>query len=297
MLVTVIIPTFNACQYIGEALESALLQESNDLKVDVVVVDDGSTDDTERVVRSFLPRVRYFVVSHCGHPGTVRNHGLKQAHGDLVAFLDADDIWIGNSLQWRVSFLANSNALGFVYGNYFRLKDGRYSQRYPAVDPPSGKVFKELCGGEFFVNTSTVVARRTLVDDIGGFLPGFEYAEDFWLWLQMAWRAPVAYIPAPVTVTRFRVNRASNVPLEKHRKRVTEVLWRVARDYPESAAVCSSSAIAVMVNSAKKCWHRREWWEFFQCTASMLREPRALQQRITGFVKRRMSRLVKVGQT
>ena len=89
-LISVIIPVFNGDKYLGEAIESILSQ--NDFRLEVIVVDDGSTDDTAKVVESFGSSVRYYYQMNAG-PAAARNHGITLTQGDFFAFLDADDLW------------------------------------------------------------------------------------------------------------------------------------------------------------------------------------------------------------
>jgi glycosyltransferase involved in cell wall biosynthesis len=105
-LVSVIIPVFNGEKYLGEAIESVLVQ--NDFRLEVIVVDDGSTDDTAKITESFGSSVRYYYQKNAG-AGAARNHGIILARGEFFAFLDADDFWLEKKmlLQWR-AFEADS---------------------------------------------------------------------------------------------------------------------------------------------------------------------------------------------
>jgi glycosyltransferase involved in cell wall biosynthesis len=99
-LISVIIPVFNGDKYLGEAIESILSQ--NDFRLEVIVVDDGSTDNTAKIVESFDSSVRYYYQMNAG-PAAARNHGIKLTQGDFFAFLDADDLWTADKikLQWN----------------------------------------------------------------------------------------------------------------------------------------------------------------------------------------------------
>jgi glycosyltransferase involved in cell wall biosynthesis len=98
-LISVIIPVYNGDKYLAEAIESVLAQ--NGFRLDVIVVDDGSTDNTARVVESFGSAVRYYHQIKAG-PGAARNKGISLAQGDYISFLDADDLWTENKMnrQW-----------------------------------------------------------------------------------------------------------------------------------------------------------------------------------------------------
>jgi glycosyltransferase involved in cell wall biosynthesis len=114
MKISVLIPCYNAARYLSEALESAFAQG---LPLhEVVVVDDGSTDETERVVAAFGERVQYHRQTHAGI-GTARNRALELSSGELIAFLDADDVWPSGSLAARLAALEADDSLEYVYGD------------------------------------------------------------------------------------------------------------------------------------------------------------------------------------
>jgi glycosyltransferase involved in cell wall biosynthesis len=98
-LISVIIPVFNGAKYLGGAIESVLAQ--NDFRLDVIIVDDGSTDDTAKVSKSYGSSVRYYYQMNAG-PAAARNYGITSARGEYFAFLDADDLWTADKTrrQW-----------------------------------------------------------------------------------------------------------------------------------------------------------------------------------------------------
>ncbi len=113
MKTSVLIPCYNAARYLGEAIESAFAQG---LPLhEVIVVDDGSTDETERVVAAFGERVQYHLQTHAGI-GPARNRALELSSGDVIAFLDADDVWPPGSLAARLTVLQADESVEYVYG-------------------------------------------------------------------------------------------------------------------------------------------------------------------------------------
>jgi len=122
VLVSVIIPTHNFGQYVEDAVHSVLQQQVEDLEV--IVVDDGSTDDTaERLARITDPRLRIARLSKVG-VGAARNHGLQLARGRFVAFLDSDDRWRPNKLARQLAILDSEPKVGFVFTNFVRFDEG-----------------------------------------------------------------------------------------------------------------------------------------------------------------------------
>lgn len=201
--VSVIMPAFNAAEYIAEALDSVFAQQPADFSVEVIVVDDGSTDHTESIVRQYVDRARYVRIRRCGRSGAVRNHGLRQATGNYIAFLDADDFWLSSSLARRLAVLRERPSVGFVHGNYYTLDGGERRLQFDGTLPPSGHVFVQLFRYNF-IHTSSVLARRELVDRSEGFHAHVHSAEDYWLWLHLASHAEVAFVVEPVSVYRIR---------------------------------------------------------------------------------------------
>lgn len=114
MKISVIIPSYNHDKYLGEAIDSVL--EQTYPPTEVIVVDDGSTDDTAAVIKPYLFKVSYFYQKNSGI-GPARNAGVEQAKGDYFAFLDADDKWPSNKLERQVQALQSDNKLEMVFGH------------------------------------------------------------------------------------------------------------------------------------------------------------------------------------
>jgi glycosyltransferase involved in cell wall biosynthesis len=111
-LVSVIIPTFQSARYIVEAVESVLGQTY--APIEIIVVDDGSTDDTRERLRPYFDRLRYVYLENSG-PSKARNHGVRLARGELIAFLDADDRWLSNKLETQIRCLMNEPTAALVH--------------------------------------------------------------------------------------------------------------------------------------------------------------------------------------
>lgn len=184
--VSVIIPTYNSAAMVQEAIGSVLAQTYADLEV--VVMDDGSTDDTESVVRRFGDRVRYFKQENQG-VSAARNAGINKSLGDYVAFLDSDDLWLPEKLSAQIPLLEADPTLGLVYCDWSvvsreALLQSSYLKDLPAA---SGYVFDELIQSGFIL-TSGVVLRRGCLDDVGAFDKSLAIAQDYDLWLRISYR-------------------------------------------------------------------------------------------------------------
>ena len=122
---SVIIPTYNRAAYIADAIQSVQSQDHAD--VEIIVADDGSTDDTPAIVAGFGDALLYLPLAHSGLPAATRNRGLAKATGDFVAFLDSDDLFLPHKLKSQLSVLLSHPEAGLVYsdGYYFRDDPGQ----------------------------------------------------------------------------------------------------------------------------------------------------------------------------
>ena len=202
--VSVVIPCCNAERFIGEAVESALSQSLP--PAEVIVVDDGSNDESARVAASFGPSVRVVSIAHSG-VGAARNAGLAAAQHDLVAWLDADDVWEPGKLAGQVP-LFDRRDVGLSYGQARRFGARTISAPWP-VDPPDGDIFERLYLQRNFIPTSTVIVRRQALIDAGGFDAAVAPAEDVDAWLRVAARWSVAALSRPLCRYRVHANQLS----------------------------------------------------------------------------------------
>jgi perosamine synthetase len=190
--VSVVIPAYNAARRLGEAVESVLAQTYTDYEV--IVVNDGSKDDTEHVARRFGDRVVYVHQENQG-AGAARNTGIKKSRGEYIAFLDADDLWFPDKLAQQVPLLEQDAELGLVYSDWELIcENGAIEHSYLSKLPAaSGYVFDELLQSGFIL-TSGVVVRRACLDDVGDFDNSLSIAQDYDLWLRIAYRWKIALV-------------------------------------------------------------------------------------------------------
>jgi glycosyltransferase involved in cell wall biosynthesis len=188
-LVSVIIPAYNAAGFIGEALDSVFGQTYSNY--DVIVVNDGSpdTDELEKVLVPFRDRLIYVKQENKG-PSAARNHAIRKARGEFVAFLDSDDNWLPNYLEQQVKLITGEPAFDMVYSDAWLFGDGplagrRFMECAPSVGPVT---FESLLLYQTSVITSGTVVRRQFVIDAGLFDERFIRCEDFDLWIRLAHR-------------------------------------------------------------------------------------------------------------
>ncbi|MCY0900499.1 MAG: glycosyltransferase family A protein [Firmicutes bacterium] len=212
------IPAYNAQNTIGDAVRSALEQT---LSVsEIVVVDDGSTDMTASFVAHRFPQVTVLRVPN-GGPSRARNYGLQHVKGDWVAFLDADDRWHPDKL--RVQLAVADETVGVVASDWIR-----HAEFTPVPEPiPS----VELRYRDFLImnqfQTSTVIMRRSVIEQLGGFDTAVDGAEDWDFWLRAAQVTRIRKVVWPLVQYRdvptgyskdvWRVYETMAVMLNKHR--------------------------------------------------------------------------------
>lgn len=200
-LVSVIIPNYNYGRYLREAIDSVLQQSYPN--VDVMVVDDGSTDDSLAVLRSYGDRVRVFEQQHQG-VSTARNRGVQESRGELVAFLDADDQWFPSKLTRQVQRWLAEPDLGLVHcGEVVTDASGTVLRSY--VNGGEGWVAEEMLRYRRIVivgpGSTALVPRRTF-EAVGGFDPRLATFADWDFAYRIASRYRVGFVPEPLVKIR-----------------------------------------------------------------------------------------------
>ena len=195
--VSIIIPTFNRAEKITRAISSVIEQTFADFEI--IVVDDGSRDNTEQTVAQFDERLIY--VAHPSNLGVsaARNTGIKKSGAPLLAFLDSDDHWLPEKLAVQVEFFNNHpQAVACQTEETWIRKEKRVNPKKKHLKP-SGDIFEaslKLC----LVSPSAVMLKRSLVEEVGLFDEDLPACEDYDLWLRIACRYPVHLINEALVV-------------------------------------------------------------------------------------------------
>jgi GT2 family glycosyltransferase len=212
--VSVVIPAYNAGRTIDAALRSVFAQTYRDFEV--VVIDDGSVDDTAERVGAWGDTVA-FRRQHNAGPAAARNHGIRIARGRLLAFLDADDIWLPTKLERQVAYFEAFPETGLLHTAAL-VSRNPVSAMFERGEEPAGEMVppeNEYCAlfhCDRYVRTLTVMVPRAVVQDVGGFDERRElHVEDWDLWLRIAARHPVGYLPATLAIHRPDGGMSSNV--------------------------------------------------------------------------------------
>ena len=209
--VSVIVPTYNRSAFLRVAIRSVTNQTHRDLEI--IIIDDGSTDDTETVVRGFNdPRIKYFKHNQNLGEAVSRNHGLKESKGDFIAFLDDDDEWHPEKLEKQLSlFHQEDKDIGFVYCGYYSINSrGRIlNQRIPEY---RGTINGQLLTRNFVGPTSTALIKRTSIDRVGVFDENIAYGMDQDLWLRISKISLFDFVDTPLVKRIIHPGRLSSNP-------------------------------------------------------------------------------------
>ena len=240
--ISVIIPAYNVAPYIGETLESVFAQTFTDFEV--IVINDGSpdTEEFERVLTPFRERIRYLTQENRG-ASAARNAGLRAAHGEFVAFLDADDFWLPSYLEDQIAVIRERNcdlvcADALIVGE--SPDAGRsYFEAVMEAALPKAVTFLDLLSGERSLITSGVLVRREHILEVGLFDEKLRNAQDFDLWLRLARRGShLAYQPRVLLEYRARINSLTGDPINSHLRELL-IFQKVEQSYgltPEERA-------------------------------------------------------------
>ena len=198
MRVSIVIPTYNRADFVREAIASVLQQDYPD--VDLIVVDDGSRDDTAAVVSGFGPAVRYLYQENRG-VSAARNRGAAASAGGLIAFLDSDDLWLPNKVSAQVAYFEAHPDMQACHTDEIWVRRGvRVNER---------RIHRKQGGWQFLaslprclISPSAIMMRRTLWDRLGGFDATLPACEDYDLWLRLTAIVPVGFLPQRLVVKR-----------------------------------------------------------------------------------------------
>ncbi len=200
-LVSVIIPTYNRKQFVTDALKSVFEQTYDSLEV--IVVDDGSTDGTEDALEAVDNRYRfkYFRIPHCGFPGKVRNYGIKESEGEYIAFLDSDDLWMKEKTGKQVAYMLDNPGIKICHTREIWLKGTTVVSQSGQKHRRNGYIFEDALK-KCIIGPSTVLIKKSVFAVHGGFNESLEIAEDYELWLRLTSLCTIGYLDIPLVIKR-----------------------------------------------------------------------------------------------
>ena len=226
-LVSVIVPAYNAEEFLGDCLSSILDQDHP--RIEVLVIDDGSTDRTPSVAEGFGPRVRYFRQTNSGS-AVARNRGLDEARGELIAFCDSDDLWTPGRLAQQVAFLESQTGFHAVCGEFREVgPDFTKADADPCRPPNPPQLDASRSGWAYhwilrdsLYHLDTLLVRRSALAEVR-FDPKFRRGQDFDFFLQLAQATPIAQLAAVYALYRQHGGSITRQPhLRNYRAEVVE---------------------------------------------------------------------------
>jgi len=206
--VSVIIPTYNSARFIAGTLDSVFAQSFRDFEV--IVVDDGSTDNTREILQPYLNRIQYSYQQN-SERSAARNNALSHASGGYIAFLDSDDLWAPEKLARQVAVLDDNPQVSLVFSQARYVDEGSNPVSFcgQTIDgePGDGLVIADysiplLSSNVVAGGGSAAMVRRWMLDKAGKFDLDLVQSEDWDMWVRLAQLGPFAYIPEPLTAYR-----------------------------------------------------------------------------------------------
>jgi glycosyltransferase involved in cell wall biosynthesis len=287
-LVSVIIPTYNRASLLGEAIASVRKQTYHDWEL--IVVDDGSTDETARIPTTHDEgRIRVLHLPHLGQPGRVRNAGLAVAQGEYVAFLDDDDLWQPEKLATQVGLLLATRCR-WSYTGFIRVDaDGKPFWRTTADRIHTGRILPALLAIRAAVALPTVVAERSLIAEAGLFDETMRIHEDHALWLNLAAREDVTATADHLTTVRDHPGRIFRPEAYQFMVRLYRK-WHATLTDRGLRRICRRRIAISLLQDARYRVEVRHWRLAAQCMQAALRwDPPYAGRRLLLAVARRLT--------
>ncbi|MDO0825346.1 glycosyltransferase [Desulfosporosinus nitroreducens] len=226
--VSVVIPTYNHARYLPYALESVIYQSYANLEV--IVIDDGSTDGTSKVVKNYGSKINYIYKANGGTPSAL-NLGLSVATGKYICWLSADDGLIGDKISKQVRLMESDPGLGFSYTSFVVI-DANGTKQYDvnsAFYPNKQEMVTKLMEG-CFINGSSVMMSSSALKNVGNFDEGLPQAHDYDLWYRFLRHYTCGFLAEPLLAYRWHGENMSKNPNEACSIIVQE---RAKRLFPE----------------------------------------------------------------
>ncbi len=243
-LVSVIIPTYNRAHVLARALDSVLAQDYSPLEV--IVVNDGSTDTTQDFLARYQGLIRVLTQPNAG-VSAARNLGIRNSRGRFIALLDSDDAWTPDKLSLQMAFFGNRPDALICQTEETWIRDGRRVNPKIKHKKPSGLIFTPslaLC----LVSPSAVMMRRKFFDIKGYFDEDFPVCEDYDLWLRVSWDTPIYLIDTPCTVKYGGHDDQLSASHSQDRYRIQSIVNLIREDLLDRDQ--KKSALKVLI---KKC--------------------------------------------
>jgi glycosyltransferase involved in cell wall biosynthesis len=252
-LISIILPTYNRAHCVTRAIDSAIYQTYKN--IELIVVDDGSTDNTEEVLKKYTDKVVYIKQGNAG-ASAARNTGISKAKGEYVAFIDSDDVWLSNKLEKQVLCFDKNPEISLVFTNVTIInEDGSKSKKPEKINHIKDDIYDiDMVFQDPYFGLPTVIIKKNIMLETGLFDETLKTAEDLDLFLRVSLDTKVAYLHeklVDVYITEGSlsadegsyednlrvINRfveENNEKLLSHNCKINNVLFNINYDYAES---------------------------------------------------------------
>lgn len=229
--VSVVLAAHNAERFVAQAIESALGQSAGDLEL--IIVDDGSTDGTKKSIERYMDdaRVRLWSQENAGQCAA-KNRGVSLASGEFVAFLDADDVWRFDKIEQQLRLFEDRPDVGVVYGFLEKIDERGQVLPWEPMPPWSGVVTSRLLK-ENFVPFSSALVRRQLLERHGSFNPALDMGIDYDLWLRLSLQCEFDFVPTVVGSYRVWSGQMSRKVFQRYAAGI-EIMNSFLSDFGET---------------------------------------------------------------
>lgn len=217
MKVSVIIPTFNRAHTLARAIDSVLGQSHENFEL--IIVDDGSTDNTVELLKSYGEKLKYFTTENKG-VSAARNFGVKNSDGRWLAFLDSDDEWLPEKLAKQLELLIHFPNLPLIHGEEIWVRNGKRVNQKKKHKKAGGSIY-QMCLPLCCISPSAAIIKREVYQELGGFDEEFVVCEDYDLWLKITSLHEVGFVPTPI------INKYGGHEDQLSSKYKAMDLWRV----------------------------------------------------------------------
>jgi glycosyltransferase involved in cell wall biosynthesis len=282
-LVSIIVPTFNRLKFLRPTIESVFKQTCQDWEL--LLADDGSDAATRAYLQSIEapPRVRVLWLAHSGKPAVARNAAMREARGEYIAFLDSDDLWLPDKLQVQLESLRRHPACQWSHTRFVLVDEAHEPipwMRGGGWPVPAGWILEEVLESRTVISVPSVIVRRSLLEQVGGFDEELVMCEDFDLWLRLAALSEVDALEQPLTlVLRHAEHSGNELVAFRDCQRVIEKMQRAGQtphierilraERAQLAARVARShafrgdrmlAARALISSIRYSWRYRRWW-------------------------------------
>jgi glycosyltransferase involved in cell wall biosynthesis len=262
-LVSVVVPVYNAAQFLRETLESILDQTYR--QFEIIAVNDGSTDSSLEILEEYADRIQCIHQENQG-VAIARNVGVDRSLGDYVAFCDADDIWFPRKLEWQMDIVKRHPCVGVVGGSMEKIDE--LGRRLDSYQRPSGlhdqpmNLKQILLMEGNVIGMSTSLIRKEIFQEIGGFQPGNKdlRAEDYDLWIRASEKTQIYLASRNVGQYRVLKNSRSHGSLRKEYGAQFQLLRIYRREYsPDCYKIRKAKIYAEWADSSFFQGERHAW--------------------------------------